>query len=82
LNADDVIAAMFVYVFQKLIQKEKDAGSAVSYVTIGKKYFIRLEQVINIAVPLFVTVLPKIPKIAKFGKNRLGRLKSWEVCYT
>ncbi|XP_031573797.1 uncharacterized protein LOC116307658 [Actinia tenebrosa] len=64
---------------QKLILKEQNAGKSVDYVVMGKKYFTRIEQVINIAGPVFVTVIPKMVKITKFGSERLGRIKSWEM---
>jgi hypothetical protein len=62
------------------MMKEKEAtGEKVKYVKLETKFFGVMDGILGIAVPIFTTIIPSIPKLTKWAKKRMGRYKSYEV---
>ncbi|XP_020901546.1 uncharacterized protein LOC110240100 [Exaiptasia diaphana] len=64
---------------QKQITAAENIEKPVDYATVSKTYVKRIDKVVNIAVPVISLLIPRIPKIIKFGKTRMETFKSLKL---
>ena len=70
----------FVYNISASDQTETRNRRKVKYVDVETEFFGVMDGILGVAVPMFTTIIPSVPKLIKWAKARMGRYKVYEVC--